>query len=346
VKAVLIILLLFWTFAGNAQEENTLSYNLYKDKIVLYGDLGFNSAPFSIKNNFPGGIDKISFKHNQKVVLGFGINYKWFGLRLGLSLPGHLRPVSKYGVAEYQDLGVKFNIKKTFWDIDLRNYLGYVIQDAYKWNDTLNALQPNSHVNRTRSVNFSINTWKFRSDQFKMPAVLGKVGDYKHNQGTFYLKYTFNFFGIGNDYRPLAPIELIETDTIIDKSSAKSLTALDFGFVPGYAYVHRWNNWQASVFGGLGGVVQAKFFDAGNQPKGSLGLAPRIDVRLVVGYSKPKYFFWFTSEFDVKSIRIQELRMNQVYQSFKIIGGVRLNKKDKDKKEKRKSKQKDNSQLE
>ncbi len=326
-KQLLIIGFLLAFCVASAQESDTLPYNSYRDKIVLYSDLGFSSAPFSIKGNYASGIDKIKYRHNQKFVLGFGVAYKWFALRLGFSMPGHLRPESRYGTANYQDLGLNFNIKQTYWDLDIRNYRGYAIKNAYKWNDTLNKLKPNSLMQDTRSVSVSINSWYFRSKKFKMTSVLGRTGDYNQSHGTWYFKGTFNFFGSGNDSIPLLPQSIVDTSVNAYRSNAFS--ALDIGLVPGYAYVHRWKHWQAAVFGGLGGVLQAKIFSAGVDSRGFVGLAPRIDLRFVVGYSKPKYFLWLQANFDVKSMRFKEIAYRQTYNTLQLVGGIRLDKKKK-----------------
>lgn len=328
-KRAVLLLIVLTSLRLNAQD--TLLYNLYKDKIVLYSDLGFNSAPFSIKGDFSNNIDKLRYKHNQKIVLGFGFAYKWLAIRLGFALPGTLRPKSRYGSPNYQDLGIQFSAGRSYWDIDLRNYLGYVIKDANQWNDTLNGINPNAHMAKTRSVSLSFNSWVFKSKDFKMAAVIGKKGDFKKSFGTRYLKWTFNFFGSGNDLGPLMPQELV--DTVHNIYRADAFSAMDIGVVPGYAYVHRWDNWQASVFGGLGGVLQAKFFQITpeNFTKGHIGLAPRIDLRLSIGYSVPKYFIWLQSNFDVKSIKFQEFSYKQTYNSLQIVGGIRLDKKRKSK---------------
>jgi len=329
-KSIYAILLAFICSASAlGNNEDSLAYNLYKDKIVLYSDLGYNAAPFSIKDDFQEGFKRIKFNHNLKTAMGIGIAYKWFALRIGFTLPGTLRPVSRFGDARYSNLGIKFNVKKTFWDIDVRNYAGYSIMDGYKFNDSLNVLNPNQLSPDTRAISFSVNSWHFRSENINMPAILGQKGDYKRSVGCWYFKSTLNFFGVGNEGNPLIPFELI--DTTQTKSFINTVSALDLGLVPGYAYVHRKGNWQVSAFGGIGGVVQAKFYAAQEVKRGFLGLAPRIDFRFIAGYSKPKYFFWFVTDFDVKSIGYQEMKYSQTYYSIKLVGGVRLDKKPKPK---------------
>jgi hypothetical protein len=314
-------------YSGFSQESDTLPYILYKDRVILYSDVGFNAAPFSIKYKFPGGINKIQFKHNLKPTMGLGIKYKWFGLRIGFGLPGHLRAKSRYGKSSYTDIGLNFSLKKLYWDIDLRGYSGYVIKDADRWNDTLNTLSPNDFRPKTQVISTSINVWYLNSKSFKMDAVYGKVGHYTKPEHTWYFKSSLNFFGASNGGEPLIPDDLVDTTTI--KTLANSIAALDLGIIPGYAYVNRIDNWQFSVFAGLGGVVQAKFFDATGINRGFLGLAPRMDIKLVGGYSKPKYFVWIVTDFDIKSIRFQDISYRQTYYSIKLVAGMRLKTKEK-----------------
>ncbi|MFT5860371.1 MAG: hypothetical protein ACI865_002484 [Flavobacteriaceae bacterium] len=310
-----------------AQSNDSLPYVMFKNRVVLYSDLGFNGAPFSIHDNFIGGYDKVQFKHNLKPTMGLGVMYKWFALRVGFGLPGDLRPKSRYGKSSYTDLGINFNIKRVYTDIDLRNYGGFVVKNAYNWNDTLNELIPNDFRPDTRVFSVSANVWYFKSKTFRMPAVIGKVGYYKGKEKSWYFKSTLNLFGVGNGSDPIVPDDLIDSTQNI--SSANAVSALDIGLVPGYAFVNRYDNWQVSLFGGIGGVVQAKFFQSGAITRGFLGLAPRLDLRFIAGITEPSYFFWFVTNFDIKSIKFKEVRYNQTYYSLKLVGGVRLKKKDK-----------------
>ena len=320
-----IFILLLSTHSLVAQEMDSTSYTLFKDKIVLYTDLGFNSAPFNIKDDFVGGFDKLQYKHNLKATMGLGVIYKWFALRIGIALPGTLRNRQKFGQTNYLDLGLNFNLNKTYWALDLRNYKGYVIKDAYRWDDSLSAEIPHSIRPNTRSTSVSMNVWYHFNEQFRMPAVLGKVGHYDKAEGTFYLRNTLNIFGVGTDSIPLVSSQLI--DTVQNKSSVHTISALDLGIIPGYAYVNRINNWQFSVFGGVGGVIQSKFLSSDKGTRGFLGVAPRFDLRLQAGYSKNRYFFLLVSEFDFKSISVQEMSYFQTYYTIRATAGIRLNKK-------------------
>lgn len=332
-KFIAIIALLFCSTLGYSQDTlNDVPYNSYRNKIVLYSDLGFSSAPFTLSGDFSNNISKLKYRHNQQLIMGLGFAYKWMALRIGFGLPIQMRPVSKFGPSRYFDLGFKFNLKQTFWDVDVRNYAGYVLKDANQWNDTLSASEPHLKIPNTNSINFSINCWYFRSKNFKMNSVLGKKGDYNQSHGTWYFKSSLNIFGSGNGLDPMMPAALVDTTLTIYR--AEAISALDIGLIPGYAYVYRWNNWQITGFGGFGGVIQSKFyaFD-GNDRRGFLGLAPRLDLRFIAGYSKKNYFFWLHTNFDVKSIRFREVAYRQTYNTIRVVAGVRLDKKEKKNKE-------------
>lgn len=306
-------------------QKDTLPYTLFKDKIVLYSDLGYSVAPFSIHYDFNSDIDKLKYKNNFRTMLGLGVSYKWFNLRISLPLPGSFKPVSKYGNTVHYDLGFDFSIKRTFCDVDLRNYKGYSIKNANKWNDTLNDLHPNDIKKDINTVSFSTNVWYFHDRNFKMSALKGKTGHYERELKTWYLKSTFNIFGVGNNSMSIVPIEL--TDSLNTKTSSRILSSIDFGVIPGYAYVNRINNWQFSILAGIGGVVQGKYYAAEQIERVVVGLAPRYDIRLIGGYSVPRYFVFLVTDFDNKSIRYADFVYRQSFYTIKLVAGIRLDSK-------------------
>lgn len=312
---------------------DTLPYKVFKDKIVLHSDIGFSASPFSLKYPFKSDVNKIKYRDNFRPVLGLGVSYKWFALRLAFSLPGNFRPVSRYGKTNQFNLGFDFTYKKTFFDIDWRSYFGYAIKDAVVWNDTLNNLKPNDIRPNTNMVSFSVNAWYFHDRNFKMSALRGKTAHYTEEVHTWYLKNIFNVFGVGvgSGNNNVIPFEL--QDSTVTKTGASVFSAFELGVVPGYAYVNNVKNWQFSGLIGLGAVIQSKYFSTDGNARGYLGLAPRYDIRLIGGYSVDRYFVMLITDFDNKSIRFTNLKYNQFYYSVRISAGIRLNKKsDKEKK--------------
>jgi hypothetical protein len=329
-NSFLSLFLLCFVLNGRAQVDS-LPYKSFKEKIVWFADLGYASAPFSIKYDFANGEERIKYRNNFRTVLGFGGAHKWFSLRLAISLPGNVLPVSTYGKTEQFNLGVDFTLKKVFFDVDFRNYRGYAIKNAHIWNDSLSPETPNDVQARMNAANLSFNAWYFHDKDFKMSAIRGKTGHYTRELHTWYLKSTMNFFGVGNTGAAVIPIQLIDSSS--SKTSSSIFSAFDIGVIPGYAYVNKINNWQFSGSFGLGPVVQTKFYEVNGNTRSFIGLAPRYDIRLIGGYNVEKYFVMLVTDFDNKSIGFNDLKYRQSYYSIRIVSGIRLDKKEKKKKE-------------
>ena len=313
-----------------AQDNDTVPYRFFKQRVVLMADLGFNSAPFNIKDDYALGVKKVKYRNNVRPAIGIGMAYKWFGIRVGFTLPFNILDEKKYGDSKYFDIALKANIKQTFCSLDLRSYQGYTVKDAYKFNDSLSPDNPNAIMPFTRSASLSANVWYFRDKEFKMQAFQGKSAHFTGESKTWYFKGTMNFYGISNDFGTIVPTELTDS---IDRKNARGIGAIDLGFIPGYAYGNRINNWQFGVFAGLGGVIQSKYYTKDGISRSFLGLAPRLDFKLSGGYSRPNFFVLLSTDFDIKSLTIQEMSYNQTYYNVKIMSGFRLHTKNSRKKD-------------
>jgi hypothetical protein len=72
---------------------------------VVYSDLGFTSAPFTISYPFTNEINKLTYKNNFKTFLGLGVAYKWFSLRIGFPILSSFRPIEKFGETKQFNFG-------------------------------------------------------------------------------------------------------------------------------------------------------------------------------------------------------------------------------------------------
>ncbi len=293
----------------------------YKNKKVISLDLGFNTAPFSIK--FKDSIentDRLNYKNNSRLVLGVSFAYKWFSLRAAFNLPGHIKPTSKYGETNTFDLGVEFKTKRHYFDIDFRSYTGYAIKNSYKWSQNLNTNYILSNINTT---NFSVNSWRFLNPNIKINYLRGKTGMYLKDESSIYIKTTFNIHNITNYLNtPIIPTEKQNNDN--SKIKSQSFSTLDFGIFPGYVYVKRISNWQFSGMLGIGPVIQIKNYIASGQTRTFLGFAPRYDIGIIGGYNVKKYFVMLLTEFDNKSVKYFDLKISQNFYSIRLIGGIRI----------------------
>lgn len=301
---------------------DSLPYSLYSKKIVVYTDIGFNSAPLNLVDDFGNGIHRLKYRNNSNVVLGFGGSYKWMSGRISFTLPIDTRSTAKFGTSKYFDLGFDFSWKKVYIDVDYHQYSGFALRKAYQWNDSLTKQNPNELRPDLTSASFSVNVWQFFKNTVKMQALRGKTGAYNKNTSSFYLKYTLNVHGTASDRTDIIPFPL--QDSLNSKKSSTSIVAFDMGVVPGYAIIRRYKGFQIGILGGLGFVVQTKAYTFSGTTRTFLGLAPRIDAKLMAGYNRPKFFAMFIADLDYKTIRFDDLSYRQSYYTVKLVVGTRI----------------------
>jgi hypothetical protein len=324
-KSLIGILICLVSLSSNGQ-ENALN-TICTDKITVYSDFGFASAPMSFVYQFDQEVEDLQYKNNLSPSFGLGFAYQWFNLRLNFALNNTKRAASRFGNTRHVDLGINFQIKQVYSELSVKAYNGYAITEAYEWNDTLNELRPNLILPNAGTFSFSLNTWVFNNKEFKMASVYGRSSYFSKSTKTWYVKPTINLFGVSNQGETLFPSQFHQSTK--DISRITSMTAFELGLVPGYAQVIRYQDFQFSAFAGLGGVVQIKAYQTADNSRGFLGLAPRVDLRLTAGYYNTKYFLCLSSEIDNKSIRFQDLGMRQLHYSIRLTGGIRFNKKKK-----------------
>ncbi|MDG1842375.1 MAG: hypothetical protein P8I93_08515 [Crocinitomicaceae bacterium] len=310
---------LFWS-----QHLDTNYIETFKDKLVLYADLGFSSAPFQLKHTFENGVGELNFKNNIRPNLGLGFSYKWLALRLSFPIVNNLMDVSRYGNTAYLNFGLNFSVKKFFFDIDFKGARGYWLKNDFE-NDFIVNDGENLIFNNLRAINFSASSWYFKNKNFNMNAFYGKKAHYKKQVHTWSIKGTMNFFGVGNNGNLIILDELVTDAT--SKLGGVTFSAYDIGVIPGYAYANRIKNWQFSALLGFGAVVQSKFYTTKYNTRGFLGIAPRYDFRMSLGYSSPSFFMFFVTELDNKSIQFTDLVYRQYYYSLRLTGGYRFRKK-------------------
>ena len=326
----------FWTWKNNIlgsiiflnfgllSQDSTSAIQNFDNKKVFYTDLGYNTSPFSIKYPFNEEVEVLKYRNNFKTFMGVGFAYKWFHLRIGFPVFGFVKSVDRWGDSQQFQIGFDFSVKHLFFDVDFNTVQGYAIKNYGDIDSTFNNSISNHLISGSLgSTNLSVNAWYFRNKDFKMSALRVKQAHYKETVKTWYIKSTFNGFGVENQGDGIIPPLLF--DNSISKTMASVYSAIDFGIIPGYAFVARLKNWQISGWMGVGGVIQSKFYSLNNSSRGFIGLQPRYDVRFIGGYTDDTYFILLDTEFDNKSISFNNLKYRQYYYSIRLTAGIRFN---------------------
>ena len=302
--------------------KDDVCYELFKDKFIVYFDRGINAAPFDIMNDFNKGQPTLNYRNNVQPTLGFGIGYRGIGVRVGFALPVYLQPTETAGKTDYFDIGLKVNYKQLFFAGHVRKYKGYYIENVPEWNDSLASNNLKDIRPSLESFGVSLNLYYFKSKRFNYQCSNGILGHYQGRAGTWYFKATSNVFRIRDNEKGIIPAEMHDT---IDVNNATEIGAIDLGLVPGFAFATRKRSWQFSFLIGLGGVVQNKYYKFDGRTPNEIFLAPRMDLKVITGISKPKFFVLLNMDFDIKSMTIDKLTYQQTFYNFQIATGLRFN---------------------
>lgn len=304
------------------QTDSEKPYEDYREKLVLYSDVGYNTAPFNVRFPFSSELEQINYRNNYRTILGIGVAWKWFALRVGIPVFNRYRSNELFTKSDQLNLSADYEYKHWFFEGNLNLTRGYAALNATQWNQ--NSPSENELFPNLLSYNVSMGTWYFKNKNFKINALLGKRARYLREVKSWYLKGAMNIFGLDNLNHTILPNVFCTPSAT--RTYAQSIGALDVGLIPGFAYVNAINNWQLSSWFGLGGVIQFKGYTTTTGiNRVFLGLAPRYDFRLMGGYTSRDFFAFLVSDFDNKSMAFKNLSFNQYFYSIQLLFGKRFN---------------------
>lgn len=342
-RLYLLLLLLFGTpislFSQNKEEESILKvdsdtiatdkYVIFRNHLVLYADFGTVSSPFFIRfKDTLGNPHTLNYRMNHGLLMGIGGSYKSLMLRLGFMLVNNLENKSKYGKTNYLGIHFAFPIKNTFTELSLIYYGGYALINA----DKKIPEYPNKTIiyPKISTINISASTYYFFNRNFSFNPVLGRSGNYKSKVTSWYLKGIFGYNDVNDKESSIIPEYFHKIVT--NRVKASRIGAVEFAVIPGFAYVNRYKNWQFSGVAGIGVSIQQKYYHLTNHTRNSMGLAPRVDMKINLGYNPEDWFVMLNAELSYKQIRFYNLLYSNPIVGIKLTGGYRFKLKEKDKK--------------
>ncbi|RFC54932.1 DUF4421 family protein [Brumimicrobium aurantiacum] len=302
-------------------QDKALPYVMYPNNLVGYTSLTINGAPIKLSDDF-GGFNQLKLKPNLNLIQGIGIAYKWLTLNISYKLPGHIKDVEDYGKTSYFNLGAQFSYKRWDFGVSFQEFKGFGIKDALMISNQLPVTEEGYYLNSSlRSRAFGVNAYYFNNPDMRMKPAVGIIGRYTDLVHGAYLRLTTNIHSLSSS-NGIIPHQYLNTAASIHR--ANTISAFDFGAVPGYGFVNNIDGWQFGAFAGVGAVIQAKRYKFDNTSRGFLGLAPRVDLKLQFGYNVDQWFMMLTSTFDQKNIKYSSYKYNQTYYNFSVTYGYRF----------------------
>lgn len=214
-------------------DYDTNYYHSYTDKLTtrLYSSVKY--ANFSIVDQDLR--ESLSYKVNNKIMLGFGANYSVFGLNIAFNLPFNDRDVDKYGQTEYLDLQTHLYLRKYVIDFYLQRYQGFYLDNSESMFDKLMITDSFPKRPDIRIVDAGLSVqYVLNSRKFSYRAAYIQNEWQKKSAGSFIIGASFFFVMVKGD-STVIPTQVIPHDFAGGMNYDKS-TQISFGINAGYTH--------------------------------------------------------------------------------------------------------------
>ena len=303
-KIILVFIIVLGTINCLAQDDSTnkskIDTNYIKDlshklSIRILSVNKFTS--FDIKDNDVDSL--VSYSPNRNLNLGFGVNYKWFGLWIAFKFPFINNDDEKYGETKRFDAITSIFLRKFAIDFYLSSYKGFYIENPESylpdWEEGMP--YPQRPDISTTKIGGSC-TYAFKYRKYSTKAAFIQTELQRKSAGSFLLGGFFSYFGIrGNS--SFVPYELKD---IYDPALLFNYLSVYGGGVT-FGYTHTFVMWKKFYisFSLVPGVALQGYkidYDDGQEEKTGSFVAGRFLGRFALGYNSEKSYAGFTASSD------------------------------------------------
>jgi hypothetical protein len=312
-KTYILLFLFFFNLCAFSQSDTV--NEVYYNNIVVYSDLGYYSCPFDIKVD---NIGTLKYRNNIKPFIGIGFVHKWGSLRIGTLINYSLKGLENYGYTKIFKIGTEVFYKRFLFELSYYSLKGYTLLD----NSAL-GLNKFSILDNLNFQSYSFNNWFFTNKKFSHHALKGIRQSVKKNNWSFYLKNTNAITSIKNS-APMLPsvvTNLSHTGSI----NFNSIKSYEFGLLGGIACAFKLKKqFQLGGMFGYGSVLIDRYLSSNQINKNLIGLSPRYDFHIYVGYNKKKIFLMNFLDLEQRYIQFSNFEINSRLISYRFVAGYRF----------------------
>lgn len=312
-KISLILFALFilrWS-AGHSQAEeiheafrndghDTSYIKDFHESLVLKTYIVNKSNDFTISNK--ENEITADYKPNDGANLGFGVNYKAFGISLAF-IPLGKRNNSKYGKTSKLDFQANMYTRKFGFDFRLQSYNGFYLSNASSINPNIgtDSIFPQRPDISTLSMGGSV-FYVFNSNRFSFKNTFTNNEWQKKSSGSFFAGNNLSVFQIKAD-SAIAPTTII--DSINQAEYVQNFSVLSIGGFGGYAYTYVFAK-HFFLTGAFAPGLATVNIDAQNGlgetvSTGKARIALQLKSRVGLGYNSDKLFGGVSGIWDYSS---------------------------------------------
>jgi hypothetical protein len=267
------------------------------DKLSLrvYGINKFNK--FNIYNESSG--HTLQYAPNSDLNLGFGINYKWFGIGFAFNFPFVNNDDDIYGTTNRFDFQLNIFTRNSLVDVYFQSYQGFYVENPESYIDDWEIDQgyPIRSDIRTSTLGASY-LYMLKSKKFSARAAFIQTELQKKSAGSFLGGGFFSLFNMSAD-SSVVPVELKPVyDSVL---FFNQISVSSFGLAFGYSHTFvMWKKIYFSITLVPGIAVQrfdVTYKDVINNRQGARG-AFRMLSRIALVYNSEKWYTGLTFQDD------------------------------------------------
>lgn len=314
-NAAIQVLFSFLLSAGFAQSDS-VKHRHYNDQITFYSLTGYNATNVAVTPIF-GDFQRQRFLFNPPLLLGFGVAYKGIDLGITRRLPYHLMSTTKHGKSDYFDMKLKFSLARVHMAFRAQKYSGFSLLNHQYVDADLQS--PHLFLDDFSTFSLNLDARYFFKKEFSYKAAMGFSGEYLSD---FFTPYVYGYVGGSNiKHRGNALLPIYVQDPSYSIFMSNRVGCVEFGAIPGGAFVKRHKNLQGSMMLGWGPLIQTKWHASGQSSRAFFGLSSRTDLQWSFGYHKEQWFVQLMSEFQFRRINFRQMKVQQYYYDFRLFFG-------------------------
>jgi hypothetical protein len=256
--------------------------------VYTYGILKYNQMELRSSDKKT----TIRYKPNENFNLGLGFTYKWMGLGGAFNLKFINNDEAIYGNTTSLDMQLDLFTRRMLMTVNLQAYEGYYWRDPDQYYSNWSTLD--SVVIRPDITSFGFNTsgiYVFKHEKFSLRAAYSNTEWQQISAGSWIMGAYASLYAVNADSSliPGVASSSFPVYSDINKIAAANLGGL-FGYSQSWVLKRKF---YINLTGALGIALQISGASdrLDTDPASSVGLAPKLHLRLAAGFNNERYFY-------------------------------------------------------
>jgi hypothetical protein len=316
---LLVILLSLPALAQKKDSLRSIYIERFPDHFFIWPIAKTRTSTFEIRNR-PGGNEKLTYRPNNSVGMGFGMYVFEIGFELVFAVPIDEKKKSLYGESKANDL--QLNVLGKNWGVDLftQTYRGFYREDARRG---VPADMPFPQRPDIRIGNTGLNgIYAFNKSKFSLRSSYNFSERQLRSSGSFLLSGTLNFFDLKADSAVYGSFY----EAIFGaKGNFSEITSTTLSVALGYSYnLILGKRFFINSSFSVGPAQHWISYQGVNGKTDNQTLNTFADFRVGIGYNSRRFFAGTSFVQQSRNIRFEDIVFTSSSATVKLLVGYRF----------------------